>query len=237
MSNWNGFLQEEFIFEERRATIVFPEKANEGRFWSLKMVYKDPFPNTEIALLKAGFHVLYLDINCRWANDRDNEMRARFVDFVTQKYNLNKRFCPIGMSAGGSHSISFASRFPEKVAAMFLDAPVVDFASCPSNYPEWMEKEFYPNFKERTPSEIKNAPENPVNRLDELVKHNIPLILLYGDKDEVVIWEENGIHLYNAYIKAKAPVSLILREGQAHHPHGLDDPSVIVDFLSNGYNE
>ena len=119
---------------------------------------------------------------------------------------------------------------------MFLDAPVVDFTSCPMNYPEWMEKEFYPNFKERGFEEIKNAPENPINRLEELAKQGIPLILLYGDKDEVVIYEENGSHLYNAYKKAGAKVELIVREGEAHHPHGLSDPSVICDFLIAGYS-
>jgi pimeloyl-ACP methyl ester carboxylesterase len=237
MNTWNGFKEEEFEFEGRRATVVFPEVANEGRFWSMKMVYKDPFPNTEIALLKAGFHVVYFDINCRWANDKDNDARNRFCDFIIEKYDLNKRFCPIGMSAGGSHSISFASRFPDRIAAMFLDAPVVDFTSCPSNYPEWMEKEFYPNFKERTEEEIKNSPENPLNRLPELVKYKIPLILLYGDKDEVVIYEENGLHLYNAYVNADAPIKLIVRTGEGHHPHGLEDPSVIVDFLIKGYRE
>lgn len=236
MSFWNGFAQEEFKFEGRRCTVVLPKVANEGRFWSMKMVYKDPFPNTEIALLEAGFHVVYFDINCRWANDLDNDIRARFVEYVIEKYNLNPRFCPIGMSAGGSHSVSFASRFPERIAAMFLDAPVIDFTSCPSNYSEWMEKEFYPNFKERTAEEIKRAPENPINRIEELVKHKIPLILLYGDLDEVVPWEENGLHLYNAYLKSDAPVKLIVRSGEAHHPHGLSDPSEIIDFLIRGYD-
>ena len=172
-----------------------------------------------------------------WGTGPGQSFIFTHLNRIIKKYDLNKRFCPIGMSAGGSHSISFAARYPDKIAAMFLDAPVVDFASCPSNHPEWMEKEFYPNFKERTEEEIKNSPENPINRIEELVKHNIPLILLYGDKDEVVVWEENGLHLYNSYIEEKAPVKLIIREGQGHHPHGLDDPTVICEFLINGYNK
>ena len=235
MKLWNGFALEEFEFEGGRITVVLPKVANEGRFWAMKMVYKDAFPITEIALLEKGFHVVYFDINCRWANDKDNDARARSVDFVVKKYNLDPRFCPIGMSAGGSHSVSFASRFPERIAAMFLDAPVIDFTSCPSNFPEWMEKEFYPNFRERSYEEIKNSPENPINRLKELVRHKIPLILLYGDLDEVVIFEENGLHLYNEYVKGGAPVKLICRRGEGHHPHGLSDPTEICDFLIKGY--
>ena len=155
MTTWNGFVEEETLFKGRKATIVFPKTANEGRFWSMKMEYKNPFPMTEVALLNAGFHVLYLQNDCRWVQDVDNDVRAEFVDFVVEKYNLNKRFCPIGMSAGGAHSISFASKYPEKICAMFLDAPVVDFSQCPVNMPSVMEKEFYPKYGNLSVSEIK----------------------------------------------------------------------------------
>lgn len=236
MSIWNGYEEEELVFEDRRATIVFPRSAAKGRFWSMKMEYKEAFPETEIALLEAGFHVVYLKNDCRWVRDEDNEIRARFVDFIVEKYRLNPKFCPIGMSAGGAHSISFASVYPEKVAAMFLDAPVVDFSQCPVNMPTIMEKEFYPKYGNLTVEEIKACPENPLNRLSALTAARIPLFLVCGDADQVVLFEENGKVLAEAYDSAGIEYRLVVTEGRGHHPHGLADPTQIVDFLIGAYN-
>ena len=101
--------------------------------------------------------------------------------------------------------------------------------------PTIMEKEFYPKYGNLTLEEIKSCPENPLNRIDKLLSSKIPLFLVCGDADEVVIYEENGKILAQAYENAGAPLRLVVTEGRGHHPHGLDDPTVIRDFLIEAY--
>ena len=120
---------------------------------------------------------------------------------------------------------------------MFLDAPVVDFSQCPVNMPTVMEKEFYPKYGNLSVSEIKELPENPINRLEALTLAGIPLFLVLGDADEVVLYEQNGLVLAEAYKKAGVPFEMVITKGRGHHPHGLDDPEPIVDFLIKAYAE
>ena len=62
----------------------------------------------------------------------DVDVKARFADYLSKEYGLNKKCVPVGMSCGGLQSIYFAAAHPERVAAMVLDAPVTNLLSCPA---------------------------------------------------------------------------------------------------------
>ena len=84
---------------------------------------------------------------------------------------------------------------------------------------------------------LKKCPENPLNRIKKLLLAKIPLFLVCGDSDQVVIYEENGKILAEAYEKSGVEYKLVLTKGRGHHPHGLDDPTLIVEFLINSYEK
>jgi hypothetical protein len=46
-----------------------------------------------------------------------------------------------------------------------------------------------------------------------------------------VPYKHNGAHLYQAYKKAGLEVKQILKKGVGHHPHSLEDPAEIVEFI------
>ncbi|MCX5759769.1 MAG: hypothetical protein NTU83_14945, partial [Candidatus Hydrogenedentes bacterium] len=73
--------------------------------------------------------------------------------------------------------------------------------------------------------------KNPVDNLESLAKSKVPLFLLCGDADNVVPYPENGALVKERYEKLGGPFSLIVKKGFKHHPHGLDDPTPIVDFI------
>ena len=72
---------------------------------------------------------------------------------------------------------------------------------------------------------------NPVDRLAPLAEASIPILHVYGDADEAVPWDENTGVLAERYRAMGGHIELIAKPGCAHHPHGLDDPSPIVDFI------
>lgn len=228
---WNGYNAEEFEFEGRKAIIVFPDNTDKKKSWALKTEYWGAFPDIEIMLLQKGYHVAYLKNASRWALDSDCALKARFACFLQQKYGLNKKCVPIGMSAGGAHAINFASLYPELISCLLLEAPVVDFASCPAkgcDGPLVWENEFLTAYPFLDKNSVKNFYGNPVNRLHKLIENEIPAVLVYGDKDEIVIWQENSAKVIEAYSQNPNLLIVMLREGKGHHPHGFLDKSMPI---------
>jgi|GEM_PF-4375174 len=48
-------------------------------------------------------------------------------------------------------------------------------------------------------------------------------------------YRENGILLKKAYLAADIDFQLHLKQGCNHHPHGLDDPAPVTEFISAIY--
>ena len=55
---------------------------------------------------------------------------------------------------------------------------------------------------------------------------------LYGDADDVVPWDENTGLIADRYRKLGGSIELIAKPGVGHHPHGLDDPTPIIEFIA-----
>lgn len=232
--DWTEYQYDEWQFEGRRAVLVKPDCEANGK-WAVYTEYFWAFPNTAVELLERGWHVAFLENKNRWGLEEDQDARHRFLAYLHEKYGLAEQCVPIGMSCGGLHAIKYAGMYPEDVAALFLDAPVVNLLSCPMKFgkgtaePELVEECL--SALSLTESEIISYRRHPLDYIPVLAEHKIPVILLYGDQDTDVDYEENGAFLEKAYREADAPVRVICKPGCAHHPHGLEDPAVIADFI------
>lgn len=224
-STWNGYECEEFLFEDKDAIVVFPEKAESERNWLLKAEYWDGFPQTELEMLKRGFHLAYVKNETRFATVADCERKSRFVEYVSEKYGLRKQCTLVGYSCGGAHSVNFAGYFPNQVCCLFIDAPVLNFCDYPGRMDGgkceavW-ENEFVHAYPNITRAELMNFSNHPINRVEVLKKHKIPIIMLYGTEDKTVIYEQNGLLLEQAYEDSPELLTVIQRYIQGHHPHG-----------------
>ena len=156
-----------------------------------------------------------------------------------KELSLSPRCVIIGMSCGGMQGIYFASEYPEHVSCMYFDAPVVNLLSvvfglgktATGKDHEFFEKQFIEDTK-MTLSDLISYREHPLDYIPKLTSHRIPLILVSGDSDTVVNFEENGLFLKKAYENAGIPFELHIKKGGDHHPHGLEDNTPIVDFLT-----
>ena len=52
-----------------------------------------------------------------------------------------------------------------------------------------------------------------------------------GDCDQTVPYCENGEFLEKAYMDAGEEIEVYIKPGGDHHPHGLADPKVVLDFI------
>ena len=64
-----------------------------------------------------------------------------------------------------------------------------------------------------------------------LIQNNIPIIMLYGNADNIVVYEENGKVLEEYYKEHGGTIKVIAKSMCEHHPHGLEDVTPIVEFV------
>ncbi len=236
--DWSGFKMLETELNGRLVKIVFPNCKPNGKL-VMKTEYFEDFPNTQIALVEMGYHLIYIANKTRWFVPEDADAKKALIDYMAENYNTERRAALIGMSCGGLHAIYFASAYPEYVACMHLDAPVVNLLSCPGGVGkrnDGMMSEFT-SHTGMTLSNLMTYRNHPYDHIPRIIENKIPVILVAGDSDMSVPFDENGIYLKEAYEKTEIPFKFIMKPGCGHHPHGLEDPKEIVDFIEENYLE
>src|SRR4030095_4672306 len=84
----------------------------------------------------------------------------------------------------------------------------------------------------RDEAEVLAYTGNPVDTLAPLAKANVALIHVVGD-DDVVPVEENTAVMEKRYFSHGGVIQVIHKPGIAHHPHGLENPEPVVQFILN----
>lgn len=237
---WNGFKRIDFQFEGMEAILVFPEKANENRNWLLKTEYFGAFPNFEIEMLKKGWHLAYVKNVTRWCLNEDIDRKARFADFIIKEYNLYKKCIPVGMSCGGMIGVKFAAKYPEYVSALYVDAPVMNLLSIPAGLGAKTDVSItlqeFTDATGMTLIDLLSYREHPIDKMHFLLENNIPVIMVYGDTDTVVPYEENGALLEKFYLENGGVIETYGKENCGHHPHGLENNSPLIAFCEKYSN-
>lgn len=233
---WFGYSLEKTTVYGRDVIIASPKEGTANGKWALKTEYWGAFPDVEIKLLKKGYHIAHIKNITRWYVEEDEEARRALCQYMHKERGLSEKCVVIGMSCGGMQGIYMGAKQPEHVSCMYLDAPVVELCSVVGKFgrtgkaPHVFSKEFF-DAKGIDEFGLLSYREHPLDYVPKLVQNKVPVILVSGDSDNVVNYEENGKLLYDAYVKAGLEIQLHLKPGCDHHPHGLDDDSPIVDFI------
>ena len=136
------------------------------------------------------------------------------------------------------HAVYFAAKYPKLVAALYLDAPVLNLLSCPCAVGMSKDESMYAEFVEhtgKTVSDMINYRNHPIDHVDKLIAEEIPICLICGDSDIVVPYLVNGFVLANKYNSSNVSFLEIIKEGCGHHPHGLEDNKALIEFISKHY--
>jgi pimeloyl-ACP methyl ester carboxylesterase len=139
------------------------------------------------------------------------------------------------MSRGGLYVYRWAALHPEKTGLIYGDAPVCDVKSWPrgkgkgkGSPRDW--ELFKQVFGLDEPAAMA-WDQNPIDLLDPIANARIPILHVVGDADDIVPVEENTAVLMRRYQALGGLFHLISKPGVGHHPHSLEDPQPIVDWI------
>jgi pimeloyl-ACP methyl ester carboxylesterase/lysophospholipase L1-like esterase len=226
-TSFHGFDQYNFLLEGIACRVVVPKKVADGKPWVWRARFFGHEPQFDIAMLIRGYHVVYCDVSGLFGNREAVKRWNQFYNYLRFEHLFSDRAILEGMSRGGLIVYNWAASNPDKVAAIYADAPVLDFKSWPKINPTILK--VY-GFKNKL--EAKAYKNNPVDNLVPLAKAGIPIIHVVGMADNVVPVSENTLIVEKRYKQLGGTIKVIRKEGVGHHPHSLEDPSPIVQFVT-----
>ncbi|MBR5850575.1 MAG: alpha/beta fold hydrolase [Alistipes sp.] len=215
-----------FKVAERSCTVVHPTTTPNGR-WIVRPAFLGAFPSVDDALLAKGFTVAYCDVTHAYANPRAVADFEEFYHTMRERYGLRERFIIEGFSRGGFFALTYAIQHPEQIEKIYVDAPVCDLKSWPSPQEAKLYAEAVRLWEEAGAS-FEEHHDYPIRHFHRIVEAGIPVIVCYGEADEIVPYEENFGRIAAQYGRR---IKQIGKPACGHHPHSLDNPKRIVRFL------
>ena len=237
-NRWNSFDMIEFSFNGVNAKFVFPnqkEKLNQQKYWIWRTQFWGEEPQVDIALLKKGFCLVYVNVVDQYGSNNTMVRFNDFYKFMIKNFNLKSKVVLEGMSRGGLDAYNWASENTDKVYCIYADAPVCDLKSWPGGLGKGKgSKEDWNKCLKAyglTKLTVDNYRNMPIYNCKKIAEAKIPVLHVCGDKDSIVPIDENTYKLAETFRRAGGNIQIIVKKGKGHHPHSLKDPTPIVDFI------
>jgi len=237
-SSFHGFDQFDFKLDGVDCKVVLPKQVADGKPWVWRARFWGHQPQFDIAMLKRGYHVVYCNVGNLFGNAEAIKRWNACYEYLRFEHLFGDRPVLEGMSRGGLIIYNWAAANPDKVTAIYGDAPVMNFKSWPGGKGTgkggggaW---DVCLKAYGLTDDQAMTYTGNPVDNLAPLAKAGIPIIHVVGDTDNVVPVAENTAIAEARYKELGGVFKVIHKPGVGHHPHSLKDPTPIVDFVTQG---
>lgn len=238
---YNGIFHLEFEFKGKKciALMNLDDTKRNGKT-ILKTEYFGAFPELQNEMVKRGNTLLFIENRNRWGTPGEIEDQYELICYASKELNISSKVITIGMSCGGMMSVLLAAKHPECIEGLYIDAPVMNFLSCParlgnaSDVTDGMWQEFERAWG-MTKTDLLIFRGHPIDYLDKLVENKIKIYMAYGDSDKTVPYEENGIALEKKYRDAGIENLLYIDKkiGIDHHPHGPSNIDFAIKYFEN----
>jgi alpha-mannosidase len=239
-ATWEGYRCQKFEVDGRACVLVRPDSPLHSNPWIWRTEFFGAFPALDLALLKVGCHVAYIDVQDMYGAPIAMRHMDRFYAHLIDNHALSNRCVLEGFSRGGLFALNWAAQNPHAVACVYLDAPVCDFKSWPGgrgkaqgSVEDWQRLKQAYGFSEDEALAYKS---NPVDSLVPLATAEIPIIAVYGEADVDLPPDENVLLLESRYRALGGEITVIAKPGVGHHPHSLADPAPLLDFILSRIN-
>ena len=234
-SDWNGYRRLDFAVGGRESLLSCPKTPDTAGRWVWRAEFFGAFDTADQALLARGWAIAYHRVSNMYGCSQSVVYMREFREVLCDVFGMTGRAALFGFSRGGLYAFRYAVTWPEDVLALYLDAPVLDIRSWPGGKGAgigdpacWEECKRWYCLDEHSAWFFR---DNPLDRIDELVRTGIPVLLVAGEADDVVPYAENGAVMAARMAAAGGRIHVILKPGVGHHPHSLEDPAPITAFM------
>ena len=227
---------ERFKFEDKDAFILMPKKHSELNIpWVFYAPTLRGLPNERDEgwminhFLEAGIAVAGIDVGESYGNIEGRNLYSKFHNFLTQRKKFNPKACLLARSRGGLMLYNWAANNPKKVKCIAGIYPVCNLRSYPG-----LERAA-PAYK-MSASELANSlsENNPINRLQNLAKADVPIFHIHGNVDTVVPLKSNSGIIAKRYQRFGGNMQLVVPKGQGHNMwEGFFKCDELVNFIIN----
>lgn len=237
VDQWNGFERCNFRIAGCDAWIVKPKTPAPGNKWMWCMEFPDAFTPRcgALQLLEKGWYIAHIVVGNTYGCPAALRQFEAFYRFAVS-CGLSAKVALQGLSRGGLYAYRFAETAPERISVIYGDHPVCDIKSWPGGKgkgcgspKDWERLISLYGFRDEAEAMAWHG--NPAEILPVLAKAGVKIIHVVGDSDGVVPYEENSLLVEKRYPALGGEFRIILKPGVDHHPHGLDDPTPVVDFI------
>lgn len=194
ISEWEGYQRKDFKLDGHECILVMPKEVHPGKPWVWRAEFFGAFDYADRALLEKGWHIAYMMISDMYGCPESISLMEMFYQYITEEEGLNKKADLFGFSRGGLYSVNYTVKNPETISTLYLDAPVMNVTSWPGGYgaserysKEWEECKAVYHLTDENALEFRG---NPLDKMPQLLKAGIRIMLVAGAVDSVVPYQE-----------------------------------------------
>lgn len=229
VSNFAGYECADFKLEGRECKVTKPKKARKDHPWIWRARFWGHEPQTDIALLERGYHLVYYDQSGLVGNAECVANWTRFYDML-HGGGLSQRVVLEGMSRGATYALNWAAANPDKVSAVYVDNPLLDCRYFAERGESEVSRDMLKAYNLPNIAAIKNFANSPTDKVPEIVAGGYPILILCADKDQAV--PLYTIQEFEQKVKeAGGNITVIVKEGFKHHPHSFPNPRRILEVI------
>ncbi len=175
----------------------------------------------------AGIAVVGIDVGESSGSPDGRKLFTALYNDLTTRRGFAAKPVLLGRSRGGLMLLNWAVENADKTAGFAGVYPVCNVTSYPG-----LEKAAPAYHLKADELAAKLAEHNPVDRLDALIKADVPFFAIHGDNDKVVPLEKNSGLVADRYKAAGKTPQLIVPKGQGHNMWtGFFQSQELVDFV------
>jgi hypothetical protein len=196
-----------------RCVVVVPRQAAPGKPWSWRGVYWNHQPQAEVELLKRGFHIAYASIDPKPSSSTQLTQDELMDELGMSKRALTEWDAWYGYLTG-QYGLS------KKPAFIGMSrGGIFEYEWCSAN-------------SDKVSCIYADNPaieHEGFQRLRELAQADVPVLQICGTIDPLLGHYSSAIE--SIYQQFGGRISMMIKEGYAHHPHSLRNPKPIADFI------
>ena len=202
-----------------RCVVVVPKKAAPGNPWSWRGVYWNHQPQAEVELLKRGFHVAYISVDPK-PGSLTNLTMDELMDELGMSRRASMEWDAWYAFLTGQYGLS------KKTALIGMSRGGIFEYRWGTANPEKVSCIYADN---------PGMEREGFQGLVDLARADVPVLQVCGTLDPLLGPYTSAIEAI--YQQFGGRISMMIKEGYAHHPHSLRNPKPIADFIEQSVQE